>query len=549
MGRRGKKGTNLIFQGGILAVTVLLAQLCALLRHIPLTRRWGDVGNGIYGMALGLCGTGWLLAAYGLPLALSGLIQVRMGRGQHKSANNVMRIGFLYAAAVGGGLAAALFFGSAPLAGTVLRQSMAAPVLKLFSLALFFGALGSALRGFYLGNGAVLPVAASMVLEQVVAIGAGFPLSRIAGDYGAKVGALLQNENFELSFGAAGFAGGITAGAAASFLLLLVLYPISCSYFRKKDKRMARRGRETVAEAAGAFFVALAPLCLYGILMEGYVVMQQLFFTFLMEDRLSGDVILAHWGMYVGKYKLVTAIPPAIGAAMCIRVRSRIGFLSRKGDLSRLQGYVRCSVKAILLLAIPLSVSLGVLGEPLFDAFFPGQDGEAAGALLLVGFVTGIFFTAAHAMSRVLWAIGRVGGVLFGAAVAFVLQAGALYVLLELLELDIFGVVCADIIYSFTLVAVTGIFLQRACHFRYGLLRINLPPVVAAAVMGGVQFLGSRALGTILTPFILLPVCFLVGLLVYGAMLLLLRGATQRELALVPGGKWLSAAGRSVHLL
>lgn len=95
-----------------MAVTSLLVNACVLFCRIPLTVLWGDEGNGIYAAAYGGFFVFWLVSAYAVPVAVSGLLKSRLKRGQNQGAGMVIKIAFLYAAIVGLALSALLFLGS-----------------------------------------------------------------------------------------------------------------------------------------------------------------------------------------------------------------------------------------------------------------------------------------------------------------------------------------------------------------------------------------------------------------------------------------------------
>ncbi len=132
---------------------------------------------------------------------------------------------------------------------------------------------------------------------------------------------------------------------------------------------------------------------------------------------------------------------------------------------------------------------------------------------------------------------------------ALVLHGGALYVMLELLHLDIFGVLYADILYAFCLLALLGAAAQKQCGFRYGLLRSMAAPLFAGAVMGGLLFLLARTLTGVMPAWTLLLILTVTGFLLYTVLLFLLRGVTERELRLTPGGRLLGMIGKAMGRL
>ena len=140
-----------------MAVTSLLVNACVLFCRIPLTVLWGDEGNGIYAAAYGGFFVFWLVSAYAVPVAVSGLLKSRLKRGQNQGAGMVIKIAFLYAAIVGLALSALLFLGSDYIAAHILPEPLAVLPIRVLSPALLFMSLSSVLRGFFLGSGAGFP--------------------------------------------------------------------------------------------------------------------------------------------------------------------------------------------------------------------------------------------------------------------------------------------------------------------------------------------------------------------------------------------------------
>ncbi len=551
MARRkiNKKQTNLIAQGGIAAIMFLFLNACVLLRRIPLTAVWGDKGNSIYASSYGIFYFVCLFSSYGLPGILLQLIRHRLKQGQYKIAGQIIRTVFFYATITGAALTVLLLFGAAYLTEHIMLEPLAVLPLQVLAGAVLLSAWNGVLRGYFLGNGAGFPVLVSMAVEQMILLAVGFPLSNMRGKYGVKAGALLQNEDFRLSFLVEGFAGGILAGTAASFLLLLSVYLVSYSYYRKKKGKDSGKGREGTGQITYLFLSHLLPALLCGLFFGGYLLVQQIIFCQLMKDSLGTGQMIRQWGIYYGKYKTFTAFPVILAGAMGFTMRDRVYACCRRENYPQMRDLIQNILQASMSVVIPFSVITGTLAAPMLETFFPGQDAETGSLLLLAGSVTAVFFSAAWLLTEVLLGIKKTGVAMFCGIGAFLLHLGALYGMLELLHLDIFGVLYADIIYAFCLLVFMGAVVQKSCGFRYGLLRGSLPPVIAAAVMGVILYLASKALAKVIPPVWLFLLGAFLGCILYFIVLLLLHGVTERQLCLIPGGKWLCIVAKAVKLL
>lgn len=549
MGKNNRKSANLIMQGGLMAIILLVVNSILVLRHIPLAVIWGDEGNSMYSAAYGMFSFAWLISSYGLPFAVSYLIKPRLKQGQYKNAAKIMQVAVLYATITGGVLGALLFFGSSYLMGELMLEPLCGLTLQIFSAAVIMSAWNGVLRGFFMGNGAGFPVVLSMIAEQLAALLAGLPIAKLLSQYGEKVGALLQNKAFQKSFATAGFAAGILIGATLSFVFLLFLYLMSHSYYKRKNGRDSGKGREGMLHVVYVFLTYLLPFIVYGLFVKGYILVEQIMFRQFMKDGLSMAVISEQWGCYFGKYKVFTALPIIYTMALGCTLRDKVHAFYKKEAYQHMRDVIQGMLKVIMIAIIPFAVMVGVLATPLLETFFEGQDTESGAAMLLIGFVSAIFFSAAYLLAEILWGMKRNGTLMLCGVAALVLQAGVLYLMLEIIHLDIHGVLYADILYSFCLMLFMGVAVQKRCRLRYGFLRTNIPSVIASLIMGAVLFLASSALSGMLPAGGLLILLTVLGVIVYFVLLLLLHGISERELMLLPGGKWVILAARAVRIL
>jgi len=543
-----KKSANLIMQGGIMALVCLVVHLCFLIRHIPLTNMWGDEGNGIFSTAYGVFLFAWLLTGYGLPKAVSYLIKPRLKQGQYKNASKVMQASFAYATILGGILTASLFCGAPIIADYIVLEPMAVLTIRIFSFVVLISAWNGVLRGFFMGNGAAFPVVISLLLEHMIIIVSGLIFAGKFREYGTKVSALLRNESFTNAFASGGFAAGILTGTMVAFLFLLVIFLMSSSYYKKRNGKDSGRGREGMLQIYHVLLTFLLPLIIYGMVMLGYLFIQQIMFYHLMKDSMNKGLITMQWGAYFGKYKIISLFPFVLAVAMGSTIREKCSLYYKRDDFQRLREFVQTTLKVIMSIVIPFSVMLAAVSEHLLAALFQNQEIETGRTLLLIGSVTAIFFSVALVFSDVLMGIKKTEFMILCGLGALALHIGILFFMLEIFHLDIFGVLYADIIYAFCLMLFFALFVQKKCRFRYGFLKANIPIVISSAVMGSVLYFLGKALGGLLAPQLLLILLCIIGILIYYILLGLLHGISSRELQLLPGGAWIDRLMQTFRL-
>lgn len=548
MQKKNGRQKNLIAQGGIMAVAVLFAGLCMILKQVPLTNMVKDRGNSVYATCYELFLVLWLLSAYGIPCAAAPMMQARIRQGQYRNADKIVKVSLCYAIVTGLLGTACMVFAGQYVAGQLLLEPLAGFAMLFAAPALLLSSLSGVLRGYFRGNGSAVPTAYSMIIESVIMLAAGFAGAKLMADYGAKAGALLQNDQYEGAFGVAGFMIGISAGALLSFLFLLFLFFVSRSYFKQQSKRDGGRRTESISECFCGFLLLILPVILYGLFFRGYLFVDQIIFCRCMDGSLSASDISSQWGIYYGKYKVLTSIPIVLAVSMSCALSAKVHALQKREIYQHLRDHVSLVLHGVMVVVIPLSIMIGALAKPILRTLYHGQDPEFPAELLLAGCISAILFSAAFLMAETLRGLKKTKIILLCGAVSLAIHIGSLYLLLEILHLDVSGVLYADIIYAFALCISLGATVQKGCHMRYSLLVRQIPCLIAGAVTGVILFLLTMAFGNALQDIMLLPVVA-VGFLIYWIILLLCKGVTREELQCLPGGSLIERAAVLCRLM
>ena len=136
------------------------------------------------------------------------------------------------------------------------------------------------------------------------------------------------------------------------------------------------------------------------------------------------------------------------------------------------------------------------------------------------------------------------------AAISLVLHIVLLVVLIRFTDLNIYAVVWANIFFAVMMCILNSLSIARYMRYRQEIIRTFLVPLISSAVMGGAAYgahLGLMSLtkqNTIAT----LAACVL-AVLVYGIVLLLLKGVKEKELLGLPKGTMIVAVAKKLRLL
>ena len=517
-----------------------------MIKRIPLTNIIGDNGNAYFSMAFDTYTFFFLFCGYAAPAVVAKMTSARCSKGQFRNTRRVWNVSM--ALTLGGGLLCTLLmlFLSDFLAGSIYGEPLSAVAMKILSINIVLASVLGLYRGFFQGMGTMVPTSVSRFLEEVLCLAVMLIAAGNMGEYGAKVGALLQNRNYEQAFGAAGGVLGLTIGSAVPLLFLLVVFAMFQSSFRKKERKDMGKGTESYRRIVRILVLSTLPVVLIALVTQGSVIVDQI--MFLKLSPTSRDTI-TQWGVFSGKYRILANMPGVVITAVCASLVPAISVSNASMNIGRLKDKAQMLIRLSVLLALPAAVFFAVMADTLIPALFKVGEMELAAKLLRIGSIAIVFQALSMALSGVLQGLERERNVLINSFISFCVHVITLYVLIGKVKMDITGVVVAVIVLFALLFILNLVSIQRRLALRIDWGRMIGIPVISAGVSGVVIFLINRLLTEKISSGVMSWICFLVGTLIYIALILALHGISERELKEIPGGEIIIFFGKAFRLM
>lgn len=546
--RQRKRKSNFIVQGGILAIAGVIVRMIGLLRRIPLTNIIGDDGNGYYAVAYEIYSIILIISSYSLPLAVSKLVSARVSRKQFKSADRILKGALLFAFVVGGAACLLVLVFADVLAGDVMLEPMSALALQVLAPTLLIVAVMGVYRGYFQGLGSMIPTAFSQVLEQIILVLVSLSAAGMMYRYGEKVAALLQNAQYAPAYGAAGGTLGCGAGALASLLFLLFVYQAHRRGFRRQMKKDSARNVESYRYTFQILLLTIVPVVLSTAVYNVSGILDQYIYAHVMVGKRMEDVKTTIWGVYTGKYKVLINVPIALANAMCASVVPTLTAAMARENYRQVREKTSMVIRVTMMITIPCAVGLSVLGYPIVNMMFSGET-ELAAKLLHVGTISVVFYSLSTLTNGILQGINRMKLPVRNSLIALVIHLAALYVMMQYMELGIYAVVYANILFSLVMCLLNGAAIRKYMRYKQEIWKTFCIPAAASAVMGVVIFLLYKAAAPLLGNSVSTLIAITIGALIYFILLIVLKGISQRELAEFPGGTILVKIAKLIRIM
>ncbi len=526
------------------------AAFLACLWQARLTSVYGAWGGGCFAAAFCWFFLPAALLTAGLYEAVSSMVINRLERGRGRDARRVVRFS-LFA----GILLALLFIAVLYLAGGLLTGSMfglplSAMTLRVLAPSLFCLTVMAVLAGGMDGFGCLSSAGLVKILFCLTLFFSASLSARPFAEYGQKVAALLQNTLYGPAYGAVGGAVSLAVssflGMAASMVLWAARRPVIRERIQISAVSQKEPLREQMTGVLAAAFPVFLPLAFLGLM---GLLQTFLYCAFAGGEGTIPPEAVQEWGSFAGKSR-VLVLGPALLSLLFARYMQpgmKVSYLQR--NPRRMRERCMISLRSMLLLTVPFAVALCVLARPVLEIFFSDSDNALAQSLMRLESLGLIVFGLAAVLGAFMLSIDMAGMLSVCMAASLAVYAAALYVLLSLLNMGVYGVVCADLILLLLFSAASWFCVSRQAKMRINWFRILLAPLVGGLVMAGICALFGLVLLQKAPAVLCACVSAVLGFAAYCAVVLLLKGATPRELNAFPGGETLIALAQALKLL
>ncbi len=155
----------------LLTGTGFLLRGAGLLLRVLLANAMGEAGMGLYSLTFTVYNLFITLAQSGIGVAITRLTAEYLALREYGRMRGALRGCLKWAALLGGGAGACLFFGAPLLAGQWIGEMDCAPALRVLAFSLPFMAMAACFNGYFLGCRKVQPGCLAQTLEQAVRLG------------------------------------------------------------------------------------------------------------------------------------------------------------------------------------------------------------------------------------------------------------------------------------------------------------------------------------------------------------------------------------------
>lgn len=432
-----------------------------------------------------------------------------------------------------------------------MKSPMSAISLKVLAPAIFVVAVMGVLRGYFQGMGSMIPTAVSQVIEQIINAIVSVWAAYVLFSYGESVVKMTHKEGFDAAYGAAGGTMGTLFGAVAGLITLVILMLFFKQHFVPRVQGIKREPVDSTGTVYKVLFSTIVPVILSTAVYNVSTVLDQGVFNRIMSMQgKTSDEYNALWGIFSGKYRLLTNVPIAVASAMAASTVIGVSAAYAVKNKREIVRKTRICIRFTMMITIPCAVGLSVLAAPILQMLWDDERAISEN-LLRYGSVSVVLYALSTLGNGILQGVNKMKVPVKNAVIALISHLVVLAVCLQVFKLHVYGVVIANIFFAFLMCVLNGRAMRRYIRgYRQEIVRTFIIPIINSVVMGvlvyfvhkGIVFVSGRNGIGVIVSIVLGAVLYFIGMVYMG-------GISEKDLRSMPKGEQLSRLAGRMGLL
>ncbi|HAS73952.1 MAG TPA: polysaccharide biosynthesis protein, partial [Clostridiales bacterium UBA8960] len=332
---------------------------------------------------------------------------------------------------------------------------------------------------------------------------------------------------------------GATTGAIAGLIVIFFAY----KKFRRRNKSSfdAQMGGDLIPHKTlikRIVWIAI-PITMGAAVMPLMNAIDVLLVMNRLTDIGMGDRATELYGMLSGYAQTLVNLPQAVTAAIQISIVPAVATLFVQNSVKVLDRTIQNGIRMALIVTLPATAGLVILSRPIMVLLYPSQVqyAQTTGSILSILGFSVVFLGLFQVTTGILQGLGMQNRPTFNLFIGAVVKVVLTYVLVGITSINIYGAAFSTLVAYGTATTLNFITMSREANINFDFKTVLLKPLIAALVMSGVVIALYYSASQFISPKLATVIAIIIGIAVYGVMLVKTKTLTDEDLALMPGGK------------
>ena len=498
----------------VLSLSGFLSKLCGAVFKIPLTNLVGPEAMGYFGSAYSIYNFLLALATAGIPTGISTMVARSIATKKYKDISSVLKIAASIFVLLGAVLSILGMIFARPLAQLMNSDEAYYCVLAIMPAVFFISAV-AVFRGFFQGHNNMVPTAWSNVIEATFKLVAGYGIALI-----------LHLQGYPPAVVVGGAMAGVTLGTVISALFMLLRYLLRGDEYRLSSESEAGDQSTPKKILTKDFLSITFPIMISSVTSTLMSAVDSFFVVNRMKMYLDLSQANIRWGCYGSMALPIYNLPSFLITSIGTSLVPSISMAYAKNDKEKIRITLDKALKYASILAFGCGFGLSAVSEGAVRLFYGAQSEaniEIATGLLSVISIALVSVGITNVTASILQSVGKAHMSVVSVAVGSLIKTATTFIMVSFPQINIYGApLSTNIAYPIVLL-MNLFFIRKYLGYIPKFRDVFLKPLVCAVGCYGAVKLTVFALGTFATARWAIFPEILVGIIVYIALILLLK--------------------------
>lgn len=597
-----RKKQSLLNGAMILVISTLIVKVIGVCFKMPLGNMLGMVGVGYFNSVYVIYTPIYAISMAGLPIAVSRMVAESVALNRHKEARAILHTARKIFFIMGLAGTILMLIISVPYA-MFISGVKTFPVLLAVTPSIFLCCFLSSYRGYYEGLRNMIPTAVSQIIEALGKLILGLVFAGAIMNYGesaynsaaaagttviklfgVQVSSLSEAYSATYPWAAAGAMLGVTLGSLVSLIYLAIMHRVKGDQFTREELVNSPEPPKNKEIGKTMFKIAI-PILLSSLvlnatnLIDAVTIQGRLINAIeagpdiihnMFRASIDADIankLLDITNLNDFKTFLYSAyntsvdfknLVPMITVSLGVSALPAVSAAWAVKDRTAIKSSVNTVIRASMMIALPAGIGMGVLAQPILNLIYGrgllADDVQMMAPLVAVfGFTTAIV-SLSTPLTNVLQAIGRTDIPVKSMIVAAIIKIICNFVLVGNPRFNIYGAVIGTVLFYAVSVIINLIFVIKETHVKLDIMADFIKPLVASVLCAGGAFathyfLANKVFSNTGDSILALCVAIVVAVVIYAAVLLLIKGLVKEDVESLPMGKKIAKVLEKCKLL
>ncbi len=422
----------------------------------------------------------------------------------------------------------AILFVAAPTIANVGGNPKAALSMRAISLALVFVAYMSAYRGFFQGHSNLFPFGMSQIADQIGRVIIGIALTSYLLPYGDE-------------YAAAGSTFAATLGTAFGMLTLF--------YFRMRFKKensltttLKIKMSQHKAEIKRVVTIAI-PIIIGASVMPMVNMIDSLIIINRLKEIGYAQVIADNFYAYHAYFSAsLVNFPHVLFIAIQASLLPAVSYLIAAKNFKAVGETIKTGIKIAFIIGVPAALGLSILAQPIITLLFPSKPNVIlyTPGILTIAALALIPLSLFQATTGILQGMEKQNLPALNLLIGALVKVIVCYILVGIPAINVKGAAISTLL-AFFIAAVLNVRTLFKLHKpTYNIFSIIVKPLISAGLMGLAVWFSFKLLDGVIGFRLATVLSILIGVAVYGALIIVTRALDKTDLAYLPGKKYLA---------